>query len=228
MPRTMTAKRLAEIRDRISIYPENPPYLVAVLAELDAEVAAHQETAKERGVAQWAATNLKRDLESMTAMRDAFKAACDEKLDRLDAEVAAHQETKQLLADDDGISSSLEMQLIKEQAVSKALVEALEAFREQIKTVDASGPGFPFRVGGSRADWNRLRAALDLYAAQKIKGIFNNIGWNTYVINPGDAIFQMLIQKVETAELVEVEELSASERGAKGFGSTDATQKEGK
>jgi dUTP pyrophosphatase len=36
----------------------------------------------------------------------------------------------------------------------------------------------------------------------------------------GERIAQLVVQAVESAELVEVEELSASERGAGGFGST--------
>jgi len=39
-------------------------------------------------------------------------------------------------------------------------------------------------------------------------------------IRRGDRIAQMVIQKVEHAELVEVEELPASQRGTAGFGSS--------
>jgi len=38
----------------------------------------------------------------------------------------------------------------------------------------------------------------------------------------GDRIAQLVIQRVETADLVEVEKLSATARGAEGFGSTGA------
>ncbi len=41
-----------------------------------------------------------------------------------------------------------------------------------------------------------------------------------FCINKGDKICQMVIKKVEHAELVEVEELEGSDRGSEGFGST--------
>ena len=41
-----------------------------------------------------------------------------------------------------------------------------------------------------------------------------------YAIERGDRIAQLVIQRVETAEFVEVDDLSASERGLGGFGST--------
>ena len=40
------------------------------------------------------------------------------------------------------------------------------------------------------------------------------------VIHRGDRIAQFVIQRVETAEFVEVEDLGTSERGAKGYGSS--------
>ncbi len=42
----------------------------------------------------------------------------------------------------------------------------------------------------------------------------------TYEIHRGDRIAQLVIQRVETAEFIEVDELSRSERGLGGFGST--------
>lgn len=47
-----------------------------------------------------------------------------------------------------------------------------------------------------------------------------NHGAAAVTIKPGDRIAQMVIAPVEQAELVEVDELSATERGAGGFGST--------
>jgi dUTP pyrophosphatase len=41
-----------------------------------------------------------------------------------------------------------------------------------------------------------------------------------YEVHRGDRIAQLVIQKVETAEFIEVDELSGSERGLGGFGST--------
>ena len=47
-----------------------------------------------------------------------------------------------------------------------------------------------------------------------------NLGTEAYTIEKGHKVVQMLIQKVEHVEIVETEELSESERGAGGFGST--------
>jgi len=41
-----------------------------------------------------------------------------------------------------------------------------------------------------------------------------------FTVRRGDRIAQLVLQKVEQAEFVEVEELPASSRGAAGFGST--------
>ena len=47
-----------------------------------------------------------------------------------------------------------------------------------------------------------------------------NHGAEAVTIRPGDRIAQMVIAPVEQAELVEVDELSATDRGGGGFGST--------
>lgn len=47
-----------------------------------------------------------------------------------------------------------------------------------------------------------------------------NIGKEAQEFSSGDKIAQMLIQKIEQPEFVEVSELSDSERGEKGFGSS--------
>jgi deoxyuridine 5''-triphosphate nucleotidohydrolase (dut) len=47
-----------------------------------------------------------------------------------------------------------------------------------------------------------------------------NLSKDEFVINPGERIAQMVIAKHEKVEWEEVDELSASERGAGGFGST--------
>ncbi len=47
-----------------------------------------------------------------------------------------------------------------------------------------------------------------------------NHGAEPVTVRPGDRIAQMVIAPVEQAELVEVDELAATERGAGGFGST--------
>ena len=47
-----------------------------------------------------------------------------------------------------------------------------------------------------------------------------NLGTEPYHFRAGDKVAQLLIQPVETADFVEVEELSETERGEKAFGST--------
>lgn len=47
-----------------------------------------------------------------------------------------------------------------------------------------------------------------------------NLGNEAYTIKPNDRIAQLLIMKVETPELKEVESLDSTERGEGGFGST--------
>jgi dUTP pyrophosphatase len=50
-----------------------------------------------------------------------------------------------------------------------------------------------------------------------------NLGSEAVVIQRGDRIAQMVFQKVPAVDLVEVDELPASSRGAAGFGSTGTT-----
>jgi dUTP pyrophosphatase len=47
-----------------------------------------------------------------------------------------------------------------------------------------------------------------------------NLNKKEYVFEVGHKVAQMLIQKIETPEIVEVEELTDSSRGKSGFGST--------
>ena len=50
--------------------------------------------------------------------------------------------------------------------------------------------------------------------------ILINLSQETFVINDGERIAQMVVARHEQAELVQVEELSETERGAGGFGHT--------
>jgi len=54
----------------------------------------------------------------------------------------------------------------------------------------------------------------------EVKVILINLSGEPFTINPGDRIAQMVISKHERAEWELVEELSPTERGAGGFGST--------
>lgn len=54
----------------------------------------------------------------------------------------------------------------------------------------------------------------------EVKVILINLSENDFVINSGDRIAQLVIAKCEQMEVVEVETLSETERGAGGFGHT--------
>jgi dUTP pyrophosphatase len=54
----------------------------------------------------------------------------------------------------------------------------------------------------------------------EIKVILINLGQHSITINPGERIAQLVISPVTRAELIEVDQLSATTRGAGGFGHT--------
>ncbi|MCK7515960.1 MAG: dUTP diphosphatase [Desulfobacterales bacterium] len=47
-----------------------------------------------------------------------------------------------------------------------------------------------------------------------------NLSQEIYTINPGDRIAQMIISPVQKADIIEIEELTATARASGGFGST--------
>ncbi|MEY3278690.1 MAG: hypothetical protein RLZZ426_1176 [Actinomycetota bacterium] len=55
--------------------------------------------------------------------------------------------------------------------------------------------------------------------------LINHDPINIFTINKGDRIAQMVIQKVESASFVEVDQLTDSDRGEGGFGSTGVNAK---
>lgn len=57
------------------------------------------------------------------------------------------------------------------------------------------------------------------YRGEVMVGLIN-LGKEAYTFRKGDKVAQMLIQRIEQAEFVEVAELPESDRGASGFGST--------
>jgi dUTP pyrophosphatase len=65
-----------------------------------------------------------------------------------------------------------------------------------------------------------LGGVIDAGYRGEIKVGLVNVSNEDYTITAGDKIAQMLIQKVEHAEIKEVTELSDTERGHDGFGST--------
>ena len=54
----------------------------------------------------------------------------------------------------------------------------------------------------------------------ELKVILVNLSHEDFTINNGDRIAQMIVAKHERADFVEVQELTSTERGSGGFGST--------
>jgi len=54
----------------------------------------------------------------------------------------------------------------------------------------------------------------------EVKVVLINLGDEPFTVNAGDRIAQLVLAKVERAELVVVTELDSTERGAGGYGST--------
>lgn len=76
---------------------------------------------------------------------------------------------------------------------------------------------------------SNYRGDIGIICENTSKPTFSGDGIATvmdYTVNRGDKIAQLLVQKLPEIELVEVNQLSDSERGLNGFGSTD--KKEGK
>lgn len=70
---------------------------------------------------------------------------------------------------------------------------------------------------------------VDFTYRGRIKVILHNAGWTSYTVKKGDRIAQMLVKEVITpvfSEIVDGCELGTTERGDKGFGSTDTITSE--
>lgn len=65
-----------------------------------------------------------------------------------------------------------------------------------------------------------LAGVVDAGYRGEVKVGMINLSTEDYVVGAGQKIAQMLMQKVERAEIIEVAELSATVRGEGGFGST--------
>lgn len=65
-----------------------------------------------------------------------------------------------------------------------------------------------------------MGGVIDSSYRGEIKIIITNLSNKEYSIKKGDKIAQMLIQKVESPDIEEVEVLDDTERGEEGFGST--------
>jgi len=76
------------------------------------------------------------------------------------------------------------------------------------------------RSGMGSRGIHRLAGVIDSAYRGEWKVVLANLTDSPYEIRHGDKIAQALIQKVESVSFVEAEELSYSERGESGFGSS--------
>ena len=67
---------------------------------------------------------------------------------------------------------------------------------------------------------HRLAGVVDAGYRGEVKVVLTNLGKEPFVINPAMKIAQMLIQPVQTVDIVEVDSLDQTSRGEGGFGST--------
>lgn len=68
---------------------------------------------------------------------------------------------------------------------------------------------------------HNLAGVIDSYYRGEIRVVMVNLGKEPFKIEKGMKIAQMLIQPVVNAEFIESNDLSQTERGERGFGSTD-------
>jgi dUTP pyrophosphatase len=67
---------------------------------------------------------------------------------------------------------------------------------------------------------HRLAGVVDAGYRGEVRVVMANLGQEPFIIKKGMKIAQMLIQPVETVEVVETDELEDTSRGESGFGST--------
>lgn len=85
---------------------------------------------------------------------------------------------------------------------------------------DRSGMGSKgFKVFGGVID-SAFRGNVKVLLAKVVTGNEGRHDHDPYIVKKGDKIAQILIQKIETPVIVVVDELSATNRGEKGFGSS--------
>jgi len=66
---------------------------------------------------------------------------------------------------------------------------------------------------------------IDADYTGEVKLIMMNHGKKSYQVQEGDRIAQMIIEKIDTSDMMEVDNLQITDRGNKGFGSTDLSPK---
>ena len=76
------------------------------------------------------------------------------------------------------------------------------------------------KSGVSLRGAHRLAGVVDEGYRGEIKVVMVNLGQDSFAVEKGMKIAQLLIQAVEEVEIVEVEDLEDSSRGEGGFGST--------
>ncbi len=92
-------------------------------------------------------------------------------------------------------------------------IELPEGYEAQIRPRS----GMAFKHGISLLN---TPGTIDADYRGEIKIILVNVSNEPYTVNDGDRVAQMVISKFEQAQLVEVEQLNETERGAGGFGHT--------
>jgi len=65
-----------------------------------------------------------------------------------------------------------------------------------------------------------LAGVIDEDYRGEVKVILYNTGERDYIVNPGDRVAQLIIEKIETPDVATVVEFEESARGSGGFGST--------
>lgn len=72
----------------------------------------------------------------------------------------------------------------------------------------------------SRERLHCLAGVIDCDYRGELSVVITNLGDKSYLVTQGDRVCQALLQRVEPVEVVEVDDLSKTKRGEKGFGST--------
>lgn len=105
------------------------------------------------------------------------------------------------------------------------MAEPPEGYYLEIVPRSSTGLKTPLRqpnsVGIIDADYRgEVKAMYEVPVGLRDFSIGVQISVREFVIQSGDRIAQMILRKMEEVDLVQVDELSETERGAKGFGST--------
>ena len=112
------------------------------------------------------------------------------------------------------LSQDITLQPLERTLVSTGLfIELPVGFEAQVRP--RSGMAFKYGIGVLNSP-----GTIDADYRGEIKVILVNLSNETFTIEDGERIAQMVIARHEQAEWIEVKELNPSERGAGGFGST--------